>query len=968
MKTSNNKSTPRILVLISACVIGGAAAVSGCGWDYYTDHSVRFNGYRNASEFSRLPRLATFSRLRPNKLFSWGEDVGSEEDIYERHNLNDKKIDECWQAAIDAAVTGDLHTAHEEYERFLDQTRPMLDVRWGAIKDLQKRRNTAFDILDALTALEQGTPAYLIQSYCSARLTFHDRPTATDDIDRKLAPCRNDKSLKDNAAYLEAAVFFQTGKSIGTNSFAEVAVRFPRSEKREAALFMSGVSHMKAAESRTITTDADPNSVRDNDCELARREFQRMIREYPKGRYVLDAKGWLAHLWVIVGDRPRALADYYRMLGSDDELWRAEAVVSIGTLRHQMDESEMAKLENLVTDEPRTAIAYAYHEIYNYADAYKFSSYVYRDRSDDAEALLSKKRLSRIATFATRMMSRYPSGQVGGGFVLRVAEAQLELENHPDAARLARRALAMGVTGDLRAEALWVAGAGEYRLKQYVSAKQALETLVKENRNNRYTEGGWRLLAMLREDNGDLEGALDAYLAVDFRYDVAYFTDVLMTADQLQSYLDKRPSIEHRDELYYALGIRYLRDRRWRDAKRTLCIIKPLARNVDEDFRSDGGRYRRDDSDAVPEKLGETDPHKRGVRIQWVDQDVRTANDLERLEREAASAEGDEARAEALYQVASYQFERSLLFYNPIAWQGIRHYLLCDLDHNGGFRQPGESQKLFDYMQRHDMAANSLPIFLEVAARFPKTRAARDALYTAAVCHKRLLNYNEYWSTIYSHGGHAADRMVTFRDVRAVYPRYRFPRGTIGWEPSTRTVNGGLGWDPLPKPKPRPSKWMRAATILNNVTAEIIKLLNRLLSDFEYCVKQVWLGIVAVVNWIVQLVSWIGHWFWMLTMFGWLWFLWPRLRDSRSLMNEALSQCESRPQEEANDSITLIESNRIERYLGLDLRDKVIEAGKDLAYKLRQVGVDRRGRSIIAFYVACHYLFVMILLRVLINL
>jgi len=525
----------------------------------------------------------------------------------------------------------------------------------------------------------------------------------------------------------------------------------------------------------------------------------------------------------------------------------------------------------------------------------------------------------------------------------------------------------MGVSGDLRAEALWVAGAAELKLKQFASAKQALETLVKENRSNRYTEGGWRLLATLREDEGDLEGALDAYLAVDYRYDIAYFTDVLMTADQLKAFIDKRPSIQHREEFLYALGVRYLRDRRWAEAREVLSSIRPLARSVDEDFRYKSARYYRGDHpEADPEKIKQIDTHIRGVREQWVDQDLRTANDLERLEREAASAEGDEARAEALYQVASYQFERSLLFYNPVAWHGIRHYLLCDLDHGVGFRQPGESQKLFDYMQRHDMAANSLPIFLEVARRFPKTRAARDALYTAAVSHARLAKYNDYWSTIYSDGGHAGDRMVTFRDVRAAYPGYRFPRGTSGWQPSTRTVNGGPGWDPLPKPKPRPSKWMRAALMLNNVSAEIIKLLNRLLSDFEYSVKQVWLGIVSVLSWIWQLVNWIAHCFWVMAMLGWLLFLWPRLRESRSLMNEALSRCESRPIEE-KDAITLIESNRIEKYLGLDLRDKVVEAGRNLAYKLRQVGVDRRGRSIIAFYVACHYLFVMIVLRVLIN-
>lgn len=44
--------------------------------------------------------------------------------------------------------------------------------------------------------------------------------------------------------------------------------------------------------------------------------------------------------------------------------------------------------------------------------------------------------------------------------------------------------------------------------------------------------------------------------------------------------------------------------------------------------------------------------------------------------------------------------------------------------------------------------------------------------------------------------------MVTYADVRRVYPFYQLPRGTNGWEAATRTVNGGAGWTPKPKPVP----------------------------------------------------------------------------------------------------------------------------------------------------------------------
>ena len=123
----------------------------------------------------------------------------------------------------------------------------------------------------------------------------------------------------------------------------------------------------------------------------------------------------------------------------------------------------------------------------------------------------------------------------------------------------------------------------------------------------------------------------------------------------------------------------------------------------------------------------------------------------------------------------------------------MRHYYLYDLDNGGGFRRADESRLLFEYMQKHDAAASALPIYLDVVNRYPNTRAARDALYTAAVCHDRLASYNNYWRAIYDRGGFAGERKVDYKDVRRVYPDYRYPLGTNGWEPATRTVNGGLG-------------------------------------------------------------------------------------------------------------------------------------------------------------------------------
>ena len=43
---------------------------------------------------------------------------------------------------------------------------------------------------------------------------------------------------------------------------------------------------------------------------------------------------------------------------------------------------------------------------------------------------------------------------------------------------------------------------------------------------------------------------------------------------------------------------------------------------------------------------------------------------------------------------------------------------------------------------------------------------------------------------------------MTYADVRREHPRYQLPRGTLGWEPRARTVNGGPGWAQAPQSKP----------------------------------------------------------------------------------------------------------------------------------------------------------------------
>jgi outer membrane protein assembly factor BamD (BamD/ComL family) len=949
------------MAIVTAAV---ALKVHGCGWSYYTEHSVRFHAYGNLAAFCRLPSLPHRPDKR-NGLFVWREEFYDPEDPEGAtpDDIARKRVESLWTESLAAERSGALSRARDHLTKFLEQTRRFRGDDWRAPDNLQHHRNSARDKVDAMTALDHGSSAERVGNYLRARSAFDqiiepppeassfygnkaapavDKQSLRQQVLAGLAACRGDRNLDDNVAYLEAAFYYMLDELIDARSFDEVVRRYPASEKREAALFMSAVASMKWSRSFTGDggTDDKHGPVRDEAWENARTTFLRVMREYPDGAFYADASGWLAHLWLKIGNHSAALAEYYRMLASNNEAARAEAVSSLRFARPGATDEELSTLEAEIMDEPSTAMAYAYHEIYNFAVWHRCEPGGDDSWKDDCDKQRGNLELARIAAFATRMMYRYPGARTGAGFVLRVAEANLELGKDADAARLARRSLSMGVAGDQRAEALWVAGAAEHRLGRFGTARRALETLVAENRNNRFTEGGRRLLAMLLEDQGQLESALDQYLALDYRYDVAYFVDVLMPTERLAGFVRQRPSVANRDELLYALAIRYMRDRRWNEARETLALIKPVAPKGDDDYLYRPGRYddgddSNDDDEVLP-KLMTTRPSIRGVRLAWKEQDLRTINDLSSLEQKYEQAAGEEDRAEALYQLASYQFEGNLQFYNAAAWGGIRHYLLYDLQQKG-FRQPNESQVLFEYMQKHDQAANSLPIFMEVVRRFPNTRAARDALYTAAVCHDRLAGYNDYWGEIYERGGHAGPAMVTFADVRRVYAGYRLPRGTTGWEPTTRTVNGGPGWAPPPKKIQRPSRWERIKPYFDLIFGDIrYTTRSALETAWSLTVK----GVVALFGWFYHLgcasLSALG-----------LWFVALNAAENRHILGQHLSHCKRKPPECRSPRSPVIELGSFavvtNPYLGLDLRDELLERGRDLIFMIRQL--DRSGRT-----------------------
>ncbi len=878
-KITDRRNRPLVYGL--AFTLVAAATALACSWSYITDHSVRFNSFRSGRGFYRLPPLPIMYDPATDKEVST---VEMENYLYPEENPELEPIDEkgstapaneAWDGVRLAIQQEDLGKARKLLQQFLSLT-SLSTIDGDDLR--QTQRNSAYDMLDALTAARQGSPPAAVKEYLETRLRVDNGPT--DGVEEPVPTAPVDKNLRDNWDYLHAAfLYWKKHGNEALEAFREHTRNHPRSEKRETAQYMTAKLAMEASFSfgntkcgimgkkRWSDEEFSPAEIepaekcRDENWHAAVDGLKKQIQEYPKGRYANDARGWLAYIYRRGGERAEALAEYYRLLGHPtDRTARLAAKKSLQVMGHEYDDEILNKVEELIANEANAALAYSYHRIYNYATDYtyeRFSPWCCSGESEWSEKQEERKRvagahekgeheLERIARFATAMIKRHTKAKLSGAFILRVAEAELELQNFTEALNLALKAIATGLTGDLRAEALWVKGSAEHQQKDLKAARKTLGQLTTEFPNGKLTEGARRLMALAAEDQDDLEFALEQYLRLNYQYDVAYFVDVLLPTDRLAKFVESRKEVPQHNKLVYSLGVRYMREGRWNEAR---SVLRQVRTEPDPILNWSFDRTRRE-----VDKLRDWDwGERRFIRTSWAMNDLKTIDTLEQMEQAAELAPDDEAKAEALYQLAGYYFAADdLLLYNPAVWDGMRRELLFDLSTSDRFRLENEPQALFDHSQSHDTYARSIPIYLDIAARFPHTKAAKDALYSAVVAHERLSDINDYWRMTYENGLFAGPRYLTYADVKSVYPRYQMPRGTDGWEPSTRTVNGGPGWEPKPKPAPpltRTQKFERRLKYVGDKFQLLIKpyfssvsawagsVFNGYFSAIQYCLS-----------------------------------------------------------------------------------------------------------------------------------
>src|SRR5262249_52208741 len=120
-----------------------------------------------------------------------------------------------------------------------------------------------------------------------------------------------------------------------------------------------------------------------------------------------------------------------------------------------------------------------------------------------------------------------------------------------------------------------------------------------------------------------LDAALEQYIALDYKLDVAYFIDVLMTPEQLTEFINRHPKSPKLDQIYYGLGLRYMRVNRLNDAREAFSHVRTKENSL-EAYYKHGSRHKRDDGEVIVKEPTEADSEFDGVRSEWLLSDLKT--------------------------------------------------------------------------------------------------------------------------------------------------------------------------------------------------------------------------------------------------------------------------------------------------------------------------------------------------------
>ena len=571
--------------------------------------------------------------------------------------------------------------------------------------------------------------------------------------------------LREHALYQQASLaahLYDYPRAV--DLYELLLTQYPRTAKREDALMMIA---------RCGLLPQTPDGRREAQGKAA---LALLRREFPHTRFRRDLVGLQGRIYLLAGKwsqavrcylqksdlasiervqkampaaqrgpiRARLLAAYLRVL-TDTHSYDAfeHALHGADETRQAMTASQFLLFRQLLLQEPETASAYLYYRLYHTETGVK-------DRRN-------------LAQLADRIVALHPAARLSVPVQVRLAEVYYQDRQYSSALAWADRALRPGLSD----RALYVHAATLHKLGRPDAALAEFERLLQRFPDSALCHGGRENIALLSEARHDYGHALDQFFALNYQFDIAYLLDIRMSPEQIAAYLrklsrskreanapaligerygEKKIIVTRRNLVTYSLGIRYLRDERWEEARRMLLRMPPKA------YIACSGKNREHD-------WYQTAP-------------LRACDDLERLQGAIGRARTPNQTASAMYRFASYYSTHDLLLlYNLALWDGQReeNFQFC---WNPTVVSAEDEALVRRYMYAHEVYARSRQICLDLIRRYPDSPTVPYALYRAARAGRHLASFNTWWDEENNRHDYWKECTRLLRRLLRDYPRH----------------------------------------------------------------------------------------------------------------------------------------------------------------------------------------------------
>lgn len=580
--------------------------------------------------------------------------------------------------------------------------------------------------------------------------------------------------LREHALYQRACLAFDVGQTTeAVTLFRRQLASYPHSTKSEAGLIMQARCSLLTEPPEEQLTLAGSEAA------------ETLLRRFPHSRFRNAALGLRGrvHLirrryrqalstYVSIGDtysiekvrdlmpagmrpadlRPALLAGYLKRLAGAKTYAQYRAALSdIDRTRTSFDTRDSEIFSRMLALDTTLPAPYLYYRLYH--------------------TECTPVEIERLARLTGKILRAHPETRLPPLVLVRFGEVDYFRKRYREAARWADRALSADHgRSEAAARALYVRGASREKLHRYRPALNDFQALLRQYPGSPLRRGALEELAILYEDVGDLSRALDQYFTLGYQADIAFFLDARMSVREVEQYLATHPDVKYRDValsereydradsstflsthelITYTLGVRYMRMEQWSRAARLLRRV-PARRYTQYSV----GRRK----DAYVDNPS-PDP-------------LTVCRSLSMLQRSIRLARGDNDRAAAQYRYANYIYSHgSLLFYVAPLWEGSR---ASDFSYfwNKRHATADDKRAAEHHMIQHEIYAQSLKAYTQIARWYPHTPSAPKALYRAACSAWRQSRFNWWWRDREKKFGYRVQASRLMATLAKRYPKH----------------------------------------------------------------------------------------------------------------------------------------------------------------------------------------------------